>query len=466
MVLLGISADGANLLVADKPAALFAGPLWSVPTLGGSARRLGDTIGDDAAWSADGQTLVYRNNRELFVAKADGTQAKKLRTMPFDFGGPVWSPDGRVIRFSTANGIWEISTDGTNLHQVFAGWHHPADECCGQWTSDGKYFLFQSGDNIWAVSESTATLSSRIPVQLTFGPMRLSTPLPSKDGKRLYVLGGLQRGELTRYDRSTRQFVPFLSGISADELNFSRDGKWVAYVAYPEGTLWRSRADGTDRLQLTFPPLDAKSPTWSPDGKQIAFYAFSPNRSARIYLVSTDAGSQPEALLLANYEVRSPDWSPDGKKIVFGGDFGDPDTMIRIADLRSRAVVEVPGSKGLSHPRWSPDGKYLVALEAKLQGVALFDWASQKWTELFRQTAAFPIWSKDGQYVYLLHWLDKPSVMRVRIRDRKLELITDLSNFRQTGSDLIWLGLAPDDSPLLLHDVGSSEVFALDLELR
>jgi hypothetical protein len=51
---------------------------------------------------------------------------------------------------------------------------------------------------------------------------------------------------------------------------------------------------------------------------------------------------------------------------------------------------------------------------------------------------------------------------RVRIRDRKLERVADLKNFRRTGYWGGWMGLAPDDSPLLLRDIGTQEIYALD----
>jgi len=324
--------------------------------------------------------------------------------------------------------------------------------------------VFQSKNNVWALAEVKNLLrkASNQPVQLTSGPMGFSMPLPSKDGKKLYAVGGLARGELTRYESKTGQFVPFLSGISADSVSFSKDGNWVAYVAYPEGTLWRSKADGSERLQLSFPPLYARLPRWSPDGDRIVFYAFAPTQPVRAYLVPRDGESPPELLPEANLPKWDPYWSPDGSKIVFGGDFDDPGSVIRILDLKSGQISEVPGSKGFTGPRWSPDGQHIVALLAKLQGEVLFDLTSQKWTELVKKTAAFTNWSKDGQYVYFLHWPDEPSVMRLRIRDRKLERVVDLKDFRQTGFYGIWLGLAPDDSPLLLRDTGTQEIYALD----
>ena len=127
--------------------------------------------------------------------------------------------------------------------------------------------------NIWAVREPAGLFhkTPSKPLQLTNGPMSFTFPVPSPDGKKLFADGYLARGELAAYDIKSRQFLPFLSGISAGELDFSRDGKWIAYVSYPDGTLWRSRADGSERLQLTFPPVSAFLPHWSPDGTQIAY---------------------------------------------------------------------------------------------------------------------------------------------------------------------------------------------------
>ncbi len=84
------------------------------------------------------------------------------------------------------------------------------------------------------------------PIRLTNGPLPYSNPYPSRDGKRIFALGTKQRGELVRYDMKSHQFEPFLSGISATDPTFSRDGKWVAYVSYPDHNLWRSRSDGSN----------------------------------------------------------------------------------------------------------------------------------------------------------------------------------------------------------------------------
>ena len=84
---------------------------------------------------------------------------------------------------------------------------------------------------------------------------------------------------------------PFLSGISAEDVVFSKDGRWLAYVSYPEGNLWRSKPDGTQKIQLTSAPLFAALPRWSPDGKQIAFYNYSVGEPGRIYVVAAQGGA-------------------------------------------------------------------------------------------------------------------------------------------------------------------------------
>ena len=91
----------------------------------------------------------------------------------------------------------------------------------------------------------------------------------------------------------------------------------------------------------------------------------------------------------------------------------------------------------------------------------IFDFSTQKWDEIAKITCGFPNWSKNSDYVYVLHEENDPAVMRVRIRDRKIERVADLKNFRQAGFYNVWLSLAPDDSPLLLRDTGTQEIYAL-----
>ena len=471
MAQLAVSPDGSTLLAGDWVGqTAFHGPLWAVPVLGGSPRRLGNAAAQVADFSPDGQTIAYGDFNDLDLINSDGTGQRKLVSLPDLVFDPAFSPDGSMIRFRVAGtlfgegALWEVSIDGKNLHPLLPNWRNPPRACCGRWTADGQYFVFGSQGNIWALSEKRSLFGRSVsePVQLTSGPMAFGNPMPSRDGKKLFVVGVLSHGELSRYDVKSQQFSPFLGGISADSVSFSKDGQWVAYTAYPESTLWRSKADGTERLQLTYPPMIALLPRWSPDGKQLAFYELVQGQNATLRTISVDGGTSTEQLPENPESKLDADWSADGTKIVFGNGPANPDSSVRLLDLNTHQLSTMPDSKGLYSPRWSPDGRYIAAMNFDSRILMLFDFQNQKWQELARVTMGFPNWSRNSDYVYFLHEEDHPSVMRVHISDHKVETVADLKHFRQAGYWSVWLGMAPDDSPLLLRDTGTQEVYALD----
>ena len=475
MIPVAMSPDGSQLLFVDGQGIPPKGPLWTVQVLGGSPRRLGEIEALDATWSPDGRMVAYCNNNELFVAESDGGESRKVVTTSTSslLGGPVWSPDGTHLRFITMlqtigllGQFWEVSADGTELHRLLPGWTSPPDlECCGKWMPDGKFFVFHSRKQIWALPRKGSLFHSNPkPIQLTSSPLFLSSSIPSKDGKKLFVVGRTDRGELMRYDLKSRRWSPFLGGISAEYVAFSKDAQWVAYVSFPEGTLWRSKADGSDRLQLTYPPNYAILPRWSPDAKAIAFFESIPDKPPKIFEISPDGGS-PRQLLPGDSRFQvDPNWSPDGSKIVFG-EGTNPASEIRILDLATHQVAALPGSKGLYSPRWSPDGRYIPAFSFDSKCLLLFDFQSQKWTELAKGTFGWLSWSKDGQYLEVLDYSSGTrAVVKLRISDGKIERVVDLKNFALAGQFGGSLAITLDDSPLLLRNAGTQDVYALDWE--
>jgi Tol biopolymer transport system component/predicted Ser/Thr protein kinase len=457
-------------------------PLWVLPLPAGTPHRLGGLIGHDGTWFPDGQRIVFANGNDLYVARTDGTESKKFVTVPGFPRWLRWSPDGSRLRISVATvrgteseSLWEVQADGTHLHPLLPDWNKPSQECCGSWTPDGKYFIFQSTRNakaqLWAIPEKGGLFRRARwePLELTTGPLSYSMPIPSVDGKKLFAIGSQPRGELGRFNQNTQQFEPYLSGISAEGVDFSRDGQWVTYTSYPEGSLWRSKADGSDRLRLTFPPTQAFLPRWSPDQKQIVFMATLPGKPLKNYLVSADGGTPQQLLPEEQNGEFDPTWSPDGTSLVFwstprAGNWSSG--TVNILDLRTHRVSVVPGSEGLWSPRWSPDGRYIAASSGGGQPLMLFDFKTQKWAELAGITVAYPNWSRDGNYIYFHSFGSDTALYRVRVSDHKLEKIVSLKGIRLTiGTFGAWSGLAPDDSPLILRDVGSQEIYALDLQL-
>ena len=288
-----------------------------------------------------------------------------------------------------------MDANGKEIHPLFPDWKESSFQRCGNWSPDGNYYYFLAGRGnaqaIWVMPERRSLFLRRAkgPSRLTSGPLRFYSPILSSDGKRLFVLGEEPRVELQRYDLQARRFDSYLPGLSAGPVDFSRDRKWIAYVSYPDMTLWRSRVDGSDKMQLTFPPVRAYEPRWSPDGSQIAFMDVQFDSPWKICLLSSSGGS-PEVLIAGQttYEA-DPTWTPDGKSIVFGKSDEISNSAIYRLDLKTRKVSSIPESDGLFSPRVSPDGRYISALAIGQTNFALgqtklmlFDTNTKHWSSL------------------------------------------------------------------------------------
>jgi Tol biopolymer transport system component len=306
---------------------------------------------------------------------------------------------------------------------------------------------------------------ARAPVQLTTGPLNFGFPIPSRYGKKLFVQGWQPRAEMVRYDTKSGAFLPFFAGTSAAQVDFSRDGQWATYVTYTDGTLWRSKVDGSDRLQLTYPPLVAAVPHWSPDGTRIAFSGAKPGEPNRIYVVPVDGGG-PEQLTFGESEL-DPSWSKEGNAIMFGG--SGVESKIMLLDLKTHALTQVVGSQGTCCPRWSPDGRYVTALSADNQKLLLLDLSTQKWRQLADKLGAFGYltWSPDGRYIgFDTGFNTDPAFFRVRVADGQIERVVSLKNILRFVAQFgEWSGMAPDGSPLVVRDISTQEIYALDWQL-
>lgn len=477
-----VSADGSSFLVVAGTGYPATGPLWSLPILGDSPRRLEDAAGHVGTWSADGKQLAFGKGKDVYLAKADGSDPHKIATMQNIVSGLTISPDGNTLQVETEEisqsgtsvvagerAIWEVSANGSKPRPLIPNWQNVANECCGSWTSDGRYFVFQSRGQIWALPKERSAFQREVkPFQLTSSPMQLQSPIPSRDGKKLFVVGMTFRGEMTKVDLKTGKPQEYLGGISADWIDASRDGKQVVYVSYPQGDLWKSNADGTDRVQLTFGQVKPVLPRWSPDGQTILFFDFpgGPNRPGKIYNMPAAGGTPHELLPGDKQNEQDPTWSGDGKQIAFAGDANDASAnsgpAIKILDVQTGKVSPLPGSQGMFSPRWSPDGRYIAAMTSDSSKLMLFDFQTEKWKEIGKGTFSWLNWSKDGQYVYLMDLAGRDSVERFRVADGKVERLVDLKDFVLTGLGGGSVSVAPDGSPVLLRDRGTQDVYALD----
>ncbi len=483
--LVDLSAAKSELLFQGPPfdTHLGVGTLWTMAVPGGQPRRIGNLTAFDATWAPGGGQIYYVVGPEIRVARSDGSEARKILSV---HGQPYWirfSHDGQLIRFSNwdeklnTNTLWEARADGSHLRRLLEGWNPLPNECCGAWMPDGRYFIFASARggswNLWAIREKRDwwRKTNPDPVQLTVGQMSSQVPLPSTDGKKIFFIGASPRGELERYDAEKKLFAPYLPGLSAEGLAFSRDGSQMAYVTVPEGALWQSRADGTDRRELTFAPMQAGLPRWSPDGTRIAFAGREPGKSWAIYTVPAEGGN-PEALTPGDNDDLDPSWSPNGDSIAYGGAPPPlvPSKMhpIQILNLKSRTVTTIPDSGRYYGPRWSPDGRWLLAADGDARGLMLYEFASHKWEQLTKVPGVYANWSRDSACVYFNDSFDvKMPVYRVCLKDRKPELVVNLAKLGTLAAGPLgqWTGLTPDGSILAVRDISLEEIYALEAQL-
>ncbi len=212
--------------------------------------------------------------------------------------------------------------------------------------------------------------------------------------------------------------------------------------------------------------MEVEISSWSPDGSQIAFMGRLPGKPWRIYLVGRDGGSPREAST-GDDNQGAPTWSPDGKTIAYGRVYCEADNScgIFLLDLETGRTQLVPDSGKFRTARWSPDGKYIAAIERDTRAVQLFDLNERRWHQLAESMAGDDLsWSKDSQALYLSCLInERPSIDKVRISNHSRSTVVDLTPLQKMAGQLTsWFGLAPDESPIVLHLFTSSEVYALD----
>ncbi len=459
-------------------------PLWVVPVVGGSGFRLGNLRAHWAKWSPNGKQIAYSLGVNLYVARSDGNEPRKLWTAPPGsyLGRVTWSADGNHLfssvwrsGFARLASIYRISLDASSASPLIPSWNNTRSHAGLGVFSDGTLLVFVSTTagrvDIWGLREKQGFWPKSFgqPFQLTAGPLSFLGPTPSPDGRTLFAVGDFDRGEMLRYDNGTRQFVPHLSGISAEMAAYSRDAQWVAYVSYPEGILWRCKVDGSQRVQLTMPPLQIRFPRCSPDGRTIAFSAaaFGPGAlaTAKTYLVSAEGGGL-ERLVPGPCSEADASWAPEGSRLVFAPSPAAVSTScalgIRIVDLKTREVTLVPGSDHLFAPSWSSDGTRLLALTSKDLSLDLFDFSTGRWSHLLEGPVEGYTWSSDGKSIYVYY--QNSWIARYQIKKRKLERLVSTRPFRRLVDG--WLGQTPAGDILVTRDLGTTEIYALDLETR
>jgi Tol biopolymer transport system component len=478
-VIQDVSRDGKQLLVTSAQGLEQGHQLWVVPSKGGTARQVGTLTCEEARWSPDNRRVACVNGTAILIADSDGTHVRILTSLTSTPFNVTWAPDGGSLIFvlsefnDPARGsAWQVKTNSRSAPVALA-W---GKGCCVDWTwaDGGKRFLYLRLDakrhavidEMPAVNDSPDRVGERTEIPVNVGTV-LGFRANDEKGLIYLLIEGPSRGEVLKVGPTQTAYQVILPGISANDISFSSDGRWIAYVSPSDETLWRSRSDGSDALQLTRAPLQAELPAWSPDDRTIAYIAKAPGEPWRIFLIGKDGAGQHEAVPGGHDNQGAPSWSPDGNGLVYGNVLcqSTQTCWIHELDLRAGAVTILPGSHGLRTARFSPNGQYVAALQPEKHEIVLFDVKKRTWRTLVGSVTGDNVnWSRDSRFVFAdSPRTDRPVIERIRVADGHRETVVELTPLeRMPGLGSPWFGLAPDGSPILLHLYNSVEIYALN----
>ena len=468
-----VSKDGSRLLLRSQRSSESEQPLWVVPSIGGSGRRVPGVLAHDAAWMPDGAGILYATGNELAEVAPNEDSSTLLARLPGRAFWLRWSPDGELLRFTLFNpvthaaALWEMTRGTHTAKPVQVPGASHLSSCCGVWLADGQTYVFQADENLWELRGRgrSATL-----LQLTNGPLRSLSPVATRNGNRIFFIGLEAPSGLQVFDSGGKAFRPAQAFLAdANRVDYSRDGKWVAWTDIHE-KLWRAHVDGSDKLRLTSDALEVFLAHWSPDGTRLALMARKPGGVWQIYLVDA-SGGKAEALLDETRNAADPGWSKDGVSLVFGR---EPDLMgkesgsrnLQIINLSTRKLEEIPNSDNLFSPRWSPDGHWIVALTLDQKNVVLYDVERRQWRRLASTSAADPVWGSDSKAIYVHAFLaDREPILKIEVPDGSVQVVADLNNFHdQDAANYFFGGLTPRGEPLVQPRVGTGNLYSLDLK--
>lgn len=422
-----VSPDGRTLAID------LQGSIWTLPSTGGTARRITDEYNDarQPTWSPDGKWIAFQGYRDggydIWAVTPDGSGLHKLTSGPFDDREPTWSHDGSRIAFSSdrsdtpATGpiagnynIWTLDVASGDVRQLTS---QAADEYMPTWSPDDREVAFISTrgteQGIHAVTSAGAVQRT---LTVTPAGTRIDAPSWGPGGTLVYhALGqGSSRLEVDGITvTGVENAFPFrVSWLSAAEFFYTSDGKirrrsmnaGVAETIDFSATLTVTPAEYTRRRRdvdsrAPRQALGVVRPVIAPDGKRVAFAALGD-----LYVMPV--GGTPQNLTRDHFVDSDPAWSPDGAQLAWASDRAGELLDLWLRDMRTgaeRRLTSLPTSE--MGPTWSPDGTRIAFLDvdgiwgrATISVVNVTTGAVSKvHAPLF--APGIPTWSRDGTHL-------------------------------------------------------------------
>ena len=412
--------------------------IYTIPAMGGDPQRLTHHPMDDRVvdWYPDGGALLFASLREsgrqrfsqLYRLSQNGGLPDKLPLAYGEFGSIA--PDGKTLAYMPksrdfrtwkryrggwAPDIWLFNLEdysSRNLTESDANDAHP------MWHGRTLYFLSDRGPNqrhnIWAYdldSESFRQVTDFADFDIHF-PAIGPSDIVFEAGGRLYLLD-LSSEEYAEVEidvvTDLATLKPRTENVARRIANasISPSGKRAVFEA--RGDVFTLPAEHGPVLNITASSgVAERYPTWSPDGKYIAYWS---DRSGEYELTIRPAdgmGEEEKRTSLGPGFRYTPQWSPDSKKIAFI----DQTKSIHVYDRESRDVVRVDSDLWRNHGSlsnfrvsWSPDSRWLAynrGLESRNSAIFLFD---TQGGQRHQVTAGYysdgmPAFDPDGKYLY------------------------------------------------------------------